>query len=137
MGPIEHRCPEYLRGLIVGRLGHSQSELASRVRGVSDRHMAAVHDALIARRRRLGGTRPPPPVATDEHLSDDDFNEVYCCASEEPLADRRPEFLRGFIVGRLADGLPDVAWIAEGMSTCDMAALYYQVMHVIPTEPAG
>jgi hypothetical protein len=54
MVPLDQRGPEYVRGLVVGRLAEAAPALAHKVDGFSDRHMAALHSDLRHRQSRLG-----------------------------------------------------------------------------------
>ncbi len=51
--PLAERSPEYVRGLVVGRLADTAPALARKVDGFSDNHMAAVYADLCARQDRL------------------------------------------------------------------------------------
>jgi hypothetical protein len=50
--PIDARSPEYVRGLVVGRLAENQPALAKRVDGVSDHLMDMLYRDLCRRRAR-------------------------------------------------------------------------------------
>jgi hypothetical protein len=50
--PIDERCPEYVRGLAVGRLAENQPGLAKKIDDFSERHMASLHQDLCRRRAR-------------------------------------------------------------------------------------
>jgi hypothetical protein len=52
--PLDERGPEYVRGLVVGRLAEAAPALAHKVDGFSDGYMAALHADLRHRQSRLG-----------------------------------------------------------------------------------
>jgi hypothetical protein len=55
--PLDERSPEFVRGLVVGRLAETAPGLARKVDGFSDRHMDALHSDLRDRQVRLSGGR--------------------------------------------------------------------------------
>jgi hypothetical protein len=52
--PLAERSPEYVRGLVVGRLAEAAPALAHKVDGFSDRRLGALHADLRRRQTRIG-----------------------------------------------------------------------------------
>ena len=72
------------------------------------------------RRRRRSG---------DDPLTREEFRQVLQACLLVPLDERSPEYVRGLVVGRLAESAPAVAHKVDGFSDRHMAALYGDLLH--------
>jgi hypothetical protein len=74
-------------------------------------------------------TRRRSSIGTDDSLSRDEFHQVLQACLPVPIDDRSPDYVRGLVVGRLADTAPALAHKVDGFSDRHMAALHRDLLH--------
>ena len=117
---LDEVIPEFVRGFTVARLAETVPAVAKKLADFSDSQMAAVYSDLmynwVAGRSHLRSTGASMPTEDERKRM-----SLNCCGID--VGDRRVEFVRGFLVGRLAESDPALAKKVLDLNGWQMTAL--------------